>query len=79
MKTIALIRSAFVGLAIAFADFHAHGAQEPLFEGLGSYKRKVTTDSPKAQRYFNQGLAFLQGLQSWRSDSLISRSSAPGS
>ena len=62
MKTIALIRSAFVGLAIAFADFHAHGAQEPLFEGLGSHKRKVTTDSPKAQRYFNQGLAFLQGF-----------------
>ncbi len=62
MKTITLIRSAFIGLMIAFADFHAHGAQEPLFEGLGSYKRKVTTDSPKAQRYFNQGLAFLHGF-----------------
>ena len=36
MKTIALIRSGFVGLAIAFAALHAHGAQEPLFEGLGS-------------------------------------------
>jgi hypothetical protein len=62
MKTIALLRSAIVGLAIGFADFHAHGAQEPFFEGLGSYKRKVTTDSPKAQRYFNQGLAFLHGF-----------------
>ena len=46
------------GLAASYAD----GAQEPLFEGLGSHKRKVTTDSPKAQRYFNQGLAFLQGF-----------------
>jgi len=61
MKTIALIRSAFVGLTIAVVDCHVH-AQEPLFEGLGSYKRKVTTDSPKAQRYFNQGLAFLHGF-----------------
>ena len=37
-------------------------ATEPLFEGLGSYSRKITTDSPKAQRYFNQGLAFLHGF-----------------
>ncbi len=40
----------------------AHGAKEPLYEGLGSYTRAVTTDSPEAQRYFNQGLAFLQGF-----------------
>src|SRR5690242_9983783 len=37
-------------------------AMEALFEGLGSYSRKITTDSPKAQRYFNQGLAFLHGF-----------------
>src|SRR4029077_16160537 len=37
-------------------------AKEPFFEGLGSYMRKVTTDSPEAQRYFNQGLAFLHGF-----------------
>ena len=37
-------------------------AKEPFFEGLGSYKRKITTDSPEAQRYFNQGLAFLHGF-----------------
>lgn len=37
-------------------------AQEPLFEGLGSYTRTVTTPSPAAQRYFNQGLAFLHGF-----------------
>lgn len=37
-------------------------ATEPFFEGLGSYSRKITTNSPKAQRYFNQGLAFLHGF-----------------
>jgi tetratricopeptide (TPR) repeat protein len=37
-------------------------ATEPFFEGLGSYSRKITTNSPKAQRYFNQGLAFVHGF-----------------
>ena len=31
----------------------------PLFEGLGSHGRQVTTSSVEAQRYFNQGLCFL--------------------
>jgi tetratricopeptide (TPR) repeat protein len=31
----------------------------PLFEGLGNFGRKITTTSPQAQRYFDQGLAFL--------------------
>jgi tetratricopeptide (TPR) repeat protein len=31
----------------------------PLFEGLGTHGRKVTTSSPEAQRYFNQGLCLL--------------------
>ena len=37
-------------------------AREPVFEGLGSYSRAVTTESPKAGRYFNQGLAFVHGF-----------------
>jgi tetratricopeptide (TPR) repeat protein len=37
-------------------------AKEPLFEGLGSYKRKITTRLPEAERYFNQGLAFYHGF-----------------
>src|SRR5438309_1197536 len=28
----------------------------PLFEGLGRFHRTVTTRSPEAQRYFDQGL-----------------------
>jgi tetratricopeptide (TPR) repeat protein len=31
----------------------------PLFEGLGNHSRKVTTTNPAAQKYFDQGLAFL--------------------
>src|SRR6266478_5775506 len=37
-------------------------AREPSYPGLGSYTRKVTTHSPLAQRYFNQGPAFLHGF-----------------
>ena len=32
---------------------------EPFFTGLGTHTRKVSTTSATAQRYFNQGLAFL--------------------
>lgn len=31
----------------------------PLFDGLGTHGRKVSTTSADAQKYFNQGLAFL--------------------
>jgi tetratricopeptide (TPR) repeat protein len=34
----------------------------PLFDGLGGVHRQVTTDSPMAQKYFDQGLAFLFGF-----------------
>ena len=32
---------------------------QPLFEGTGPHHRPVATDSPEAQAYFDQGLAFL--------------------
>lgn len=35
----------------------AHGAR--LFEGLGDFHRPVTTSSPEAQRYFDQGMRLL--------------------
>ncbi|MGH7864547.1 MAG: tetratricopeptide repeat protein, partial [Candidatus Binataceae bacterium] len=34
-------------------------ARVPLFAGLGPVHHQVTTDSPKAQKYFDQGLAFI--------------------
>lgn len=35
----------------------AKGAQ--LFEGLGTFHRRITTSSPEAQRYFDQGMRFI--------------------
>src|SRR5438105_12332972 len=53
-RTVAILCTLLFGIRVL--------AKEPFFEGLGSYKRKITTDSPEAQRYFNQGLAFLHGF-----------------
>ena len=33
-----------------------------LFEGMGLYDRKITTDSPEAQAYFDQGLAWIHAF-----------------
>lgn len=40
----------------------AREAPEPFYDGTGEYKMRVTTASPKAQRYFDQGLAFLHAF-----------------
>jgi len=53
-RTVVILCSLLLGITVL--------AKEPFFEGLGSYSRKITTDSPAAQRYFNQGLAFLHGF-----------------
>lgn len=37
-------------------------AEEPLYEGLGSYNRSVTTGSEKAAEYVNQGLKLVFGF-----------------
>ena len=53
-------------LGIAAASFSvclmANAPAEPHFQGLGTYARKITTHSPEAQKYFDQGLAFLYGF-----------------
>ncbi len=59
MRRIHLAGLALLG---AFVGTASLDAAEPLFNGLGSHTRKVTTKNPKAQRYFNQGLAFLHGF-----------------
>jgi len=60
MKPITLLASICCGAALT--SLPVHGAQEPFFEGLGSYTRTITTTSPEAQKYFNQGLNFLFGF-----------------
>ena len=47
---------------LTLAGLNLHAAKEPLYDGLGSYSRKITTGSPEAQRYFDQGLAFVHGF-----------------
>lgn len=49
-------------LVLALAGITCLVAQEPIFDGLGNYKRKITTKSPDAQRYFDQGLAWFHGF-----------------
>jgi tetratricopeptide (TPR) repeat protein len=60
MKLITLLASICCGVALT--SLQVDGAQEPFFEGLGSYTRTITTSSPEAQKYFNQGLNFLYGF-----------------
>ena len=51
-----------IWLALTVAGFHVLAAKEPLYDGLGSYSRKITTNSAEAQRYFDQGFGFLHGF-----------------
>jgi len=43
----------------AAGDAPSAASTTPLFDGLGGFARKVTTTSAEAQRYFDQGLAFM--------------------
>jgi tetratricopeptide (TPR) repeat protein len=49
-----------IAAATSPAPRSGHPAQ--LFEGLGPHKRKVTTTSAEAQRYVDQGLAFMSAF-----------------
>jgi tetratricopeptide (TPR) repeat protein len=62
MKATTRINWIVLTLAFAFAGAEVLNAKEPVFGGLGTYKRKITTDSPEAQSFFNQGLAFYHGF-----------------
>ena len=50
-----------LGLAVALVGTGIVNAKEPLYDGLGSDTR-TSPPIPQAQRYFNQGLAFLHGF-----------------
>ena len=62
MKTKAKTFHIIAWSMLTLAGFNLLAAKEPLYDGLGSYSRKVTTDSAEAQRYFDQGLGFLHGF-----------------
>jgi len=62
MKATTKLFQVIIWLALTPAGFDLLAAKEPLYDGLGSYSRKITTDSVEAQRYFDQGFAFLHGF-----------------
>ena len=62
MKTKAKTFYIIVWSMLTLAGVNLLAAKEPLSDGLGSYSRKITTDSAEAQRYFDQGLGFLHGF-----------------
>src|SRR6201984_818053 len=62
MKTKVKTFHIIVWSMLTLAGFNLLAAKEPLYDGLGSHSRKITTNSADAQRYFDQGLGFLQGF-----------------
>lgn len=44
------------------ADWYSSGTPAPLFEGMDILHYPITTKSPEAQKYFNQGLLFSYGF-----------------
>ncbi len=62
MKTSARVVFILV-LGLGLASSAIRGATSvPLLEGLGNHTFKITTDSPDAQRYFDQGIRLLFGF-----------------
>src|SRR5688500_9381656 len=64
LRSIGSLLAAFAMIVICDAPPSAAAersatASVPLFDGLGKHRRKVTTDSRTAQRFFDQGLNFL--------------------
>src|SRR6266404_8339040 len=62
MKAATKLFRIIIWSTLTLAGLNLRAAKEPLYDGLGSYSRKITTDSAEAQRYFDQGFAFLHGF-----------------
>jgi tetratricopeptide (TPR) repeat protein len=58
LRPLVLVLLALAALPAARPEGSAP-PEVPLYEGLGGVSRKVTTGSPEAQRYFDQGLVFM--------------------
>jgi tetratricopeptide (TPR) repeat protein len=63
MANLILILGTWVGFGIGSGlCLHAHGGQPnppPLYENLGTLHHPITTSSPRAQQYFDQGLRLI--------------------
>src|SRR6266567_7200817 len=64
MRSTLITLCVAVWVAVVCAANRGRAAEKPqsdvpIYAGLGGFGRKVTTASPQAQRYFDQGLCFL--------------------
>lgn len=50
------------GTLLGLAGCHSGGPRSPLLGDMGAHERAITTDSPRAQRYFDQGLKLTFGF-----------------
>ena len=72
MKSMLLVTAAAIGLAplsahadeasTGYGDVARADGPPPLYDNLGDYSRTVTTDSERAQAYFDQGLRLAYGF-----------------
>lgn len=62
-RLIAILALGLAGLVSAAVELMPHGLRiAPLLEGMGTHHHEITTDSPLAQRYFDQGLVLAYGF-----------------
>src|SRR5437588_3690586 len=62
MKFLKSVGGILAGLLLFLVSMAERSADEPSFAGLGSYSRKISTSSRKAEQFFNQGLGFYHGF-----------------
>ncbi len=61
-RCIVVIGLAIAILSIASCSNNKRGFQAPLFDNIGNYRMDVTTKSPDAKRFFDQGIIFTYGF-----------------
>ncbi len=70
------------GVAMGVCTFCGAGAaQQPgapdngahMYDGLGGYERAITTESPEAQRWFNQGMQLMYGFNHYKATHALER------
>lgn len=62
-RLIAILALGLDGSVSPAAELMPHGLRiAPLLEGMGTHHHEITTDSPLAQRYFDQGLVLAYGF-----------------
>ena len=61
-RPVRILTSIALAVGLCVGSLAASVASEPFFDDLGTHARRVTTASPDAQKYFNQGLRWYYGF-----------------